>query len=158
DRGMVRPPIARARAARVGITAIDVIGSLTFAVESHGAVGISLRRPWPGGTLNQAHSLSCEPMNIRLSPPDLSGVAEQVVRRAQEKGAVGARDIRAELTRAGCDPARWKEVLSLAGPSLMYCRGRYQYLNPTAARVRQEEQQLQIIQRAVRGLIRYHRQ
>jgi hypothetical protein len=96
-----------------------------------------------------------------MSVPDLKGIADVVVRRAQEQGFVVPREIRAELVRAGVPEAHWKEVVALARPALSYRSGRYYYLAPAVARLRartrQEQDQLRTISKAVRQLIRRYK-
>jgi hypothetical protein len=92
-----------------------------------------------------------------MSAPDLQGIADAVVRRAQEQGFVVPREIRAELLRAGIPDAHWKEVVALARPALSYRSGRYYYLAPAVARLRartrQEQRQQRTVIKALRQLI-----
>ncbi len=93
---------------------------------------------------------------LLISPP-LQEVADSLVRRAQRQGFVVPRDIREELKQAGESPSLWKDVLAQARQALSYRRGRYYYVPPVSARVRQEQDQQAVIHRAVRQLIRKYR-
>jgi hypothetical protein len=84
---------------------------------------------------------------------NLQGVAEQVVRRAQQQGYIVPREIREELARASVSETFWKDVLALARASLSYRRGRYYYTAPVSDRVRAEQSQQRDIQSAVQQLI-----
>jgi hypothetical protein len=83
----------------------------------------------------------------------LQGVAEAVIRRAQQQGHVVPREVREELVRAGLSATFWKDVLALARGSLSYRRGRYYYTSPVSERVRAEQSQQRDIQSAVEKLI-----
>jgi len=85
---------------------------------------------------------------------NLQGVAETVVRQAQRQRFVVPREIREVLTEAGVSNKKWKEVVTLARPSLDYRRGRYYYKPAVSERVLQERYRQRSIQRAVRQLIR----
>jgi PilZ domain-containing protein len=87
----------------------------------------------------------------------LQEVATAVVRRAQRQGYVVPRDIRSELTLAGLPEEQWKEVASLARESLNYRQGRYYHISSLSPRLQQEQNQQQIIQRAIRRLIKEYR-
>jgi hypothetical protein len=89
---------------------------------------------------------------------DLNVLAEQVIRRAQQQGHVVPREVREELARAGVAEDQWKDVLALAGPALVFRQGRYYYQAPGTARLRQEEAQRREVRRAVRHLMKRHRQ
>jgi hypothetical protein len=91
-----------------------------------------------------------------MTANNLQGVADQVVRRAEQQGHVVPRDVREELTRAGLAESLWKDVLALARPSLSYRRGRYYYIPPVSERVRAEQSQQSSIQAVVRDLIARH--
>ena len=84
-------------------------------------------------------------------------IADRVTRRAQRQGSIRSREIREEVSQAGMDENRWKEVLKRARPSLRYQRGRYYYQAPVSDRVRQEQTQQRDIHRAVRQLTRQYR-
>jgi hypothetical protein len=88
-----------------------------------------------------------------MSPNNLQGVADQVVRRAQRQGYVVPREIREELAQASIAESLWKDVLALARASLSYRRGRYYYTAPVSDRVRAEQSQQLTIQAAVADLI-----
>jgi hypothetical protein len=91
-----------------------------------------------------------------MTAHNLQGVADQVVRRAEQQGYVVPREVREELTRAGLPEQLWKDVLALARASLSYRQGRYHYASPVSARVRTEQSQQRDIQSAVRELIQQH--
>ncbi len=84
-------------------------------------------------------------------------IAEQVTRRAQRQGSILSREIREEVSRAGLDEERWKEVLEQARGSLRYQRGRYYYRAPVSDRVRQAQTNQRDINRAVRDLTKQYR-
>jgi hypothetical protein len=87
----------------------------------------------------------------------LQGIAETVVRQAQRQRFVVAREIRDVLTEAGMSDTKWKEVVTLARPSLDYRRGRYYYKPAVSDLVLQEQNHQRAIHRAVRQLIRQHK-
>jgi hypothetical protein len=93
-----------------------------------------------------------------MSAPDLQDVANEVLQRAERHGPIAARDVREALTRAGLDGARWREVVALAGPSLVARRGRYHFQTPAAIRLQQEKERQRAIHQAVRQVSRLHRQ
>jgi hypothetical protein len=88
---------------------------------------------------------------------NLQGVAELVVRQAQRNGYVLPRQVRTVLNEAGLDESMWKDVLAVASSSLTYRKGRYYYTAPVSDRVRQELEQQNGIQKAVREIIRRYR-
>jgi hypothetical protein len=88
-----------------------------------------------------------------MTATNLQGVADQVVRRAQQQGYVVPREVREELARASVSEALWKDVLALARASLSYRRGRYYYTAPVSDRVRAEQSQQRDIHTAVQQLI-----
>jgi hypothetical protein len=85
-----------------------------------------------------------------MTAADLQTVAGAVLRLAEERQYVAPRDIRGELSRAGLDEARWKEVVELLRESLRYRQGRYYFLAAASPRLNQEQQQ----QRDVRDVLR----
>jgi hypothetical protein len=89
---------------------------------------------------------------------NLQGVAELVTRRAQRQGFVVPNEVRQELTQAGVPESMWKDVVALARPALSYRKGRYYYTPPVSDRVRQEMTQQRDVVKAVRELIRLHKQ
>jgi hypothetical protein len=93
-----------------------------------------------------------------MTASSLQGVADQVVRRAQARGSVVAREVREELSRAGLAEKFWKDVLALARPSLTYRRGRYHYTAPVSDRVRAEQSHQQDIRAAVERLVQQHQE
>lgn len=88
---------------------------------------------------------------------NLQGVAELVIRRAQRQGFILPREIRTVLQEAGVSESLWKDVVAVARPALSYRKGRYYYSAPVSDRVRQEQFQQRGLQKAVRQLIRQHR-
>jgi hypothetical protein len=60
-----------------------------------------------------------------MAPTDLHRVADLVVRRARREGFIRASDIRAELVQEGLVEEDWEKVVALAGPALVYTKGRY---------------------------------
>ncbi len=83
-------------------------------------------------------------------------IADQVTRRAQRQGFILPREVREEVSRAGLDEDRCKDVLKLARPSLRYQGGRYYYQAPVSDRIRQEQDQQRQIHRAVRQVIKQY--
>jgi len=104
-----------------------------------------IHQGWPDGS-----TLESPP---RPSPTELHGVAQAVVNRARSEGYVLPRTIRQELAQAGLPDVPWKDVLALAGPQLGYRRGRYYFVSPMAARMRQARRNQQTVHRAVRRLL-----
>lgn len=88
---------------------------------------------------------------------NLQGVAELVVRRAQRNGYILPRQVRTVLSEAGLCESLWKDVVSVARPSLTYRQGRYYYTTPVTDRVRQEQAQQLGIHKAVGEIIRCYR-
>jgi hypothetical protein len=89
---------------------------------------------------------------------DLQGIANTIVQRAQRRGYIVPREIRAELANAGLPDDQWKDVVELARPSLYYRQGRYYFINAVSPRLREELSQQDRIQRTIRQLIRRHKQ
>ncbi len=92
-----------------------------------------------------------------MSAKSLQEVAKVVVRRAQRSGYVVPRDIRSELLQAGLPEERWKDVVELARESLNCRQGRYYHIATLSPRMQQEQTQQRIVQRAIRKLIREHK-
>lgn len=88
---------------------------------------------------------------------NLQGIAEVVIRRARRQGFILPREVREELNRAELAESLWKDVLALARPALSYRQGRYHYTHPVSARVREDQSQKLVVQKAIRQLIRQHR-
>ncbi|HXG08995.1 MAG TPA: PilZ domain-containing protein [Gemmataceae bacterium] len=88
-----------------------------------------------------------------MTATDLKGIANSVVSRAKRQGYVLPREIRQELSQAGAPDSMWKDVLALARPSLSYRKGRYYYVPAVTERVRQEQDQQQLVRQAVEQLI-----
>lgn len=88
---------------------------------------------------------------------NLQGVAELVIREAQRQGYIVPRQIRGVLSGAGVSESLWRDVISVARPSLSYRNGRYYYRVPVSERVRQEQTQQIVIQKAVHEIIRHYR-
>src|SRR5262245_44321633 len=89
-----------------------------------------------------------------MTATDVQGVVQLVTRRAQRQGYVVSREVREELTQAGLDGTRWKEVVTLAGAALRYQRGRYYYSTPVTPRVQAEQSHQRAVEFAVRDLLR----
>jgi hypothetical protein len=88
-----------------------------------------------------------------MTATDLKGIANSVVSRAKRQGYVLPREIRQELSQAGAPDSMWKDVLALARPSLSYRKGRYYYVPAVTERVRQEQDQQQLVRQAVEQFI-----
>jgi len=89
---------------------------------------------------------------------NLQGVTAQVVRRARRQGYVVPREVREELTQAGLPGEMWKEVVTQTEPLLICRSGRYYFPAPVSEPMRQEMTQQERIRRAVRRLIRAHKE
>src|SRR5262245_19474909 len=93
-----------------------------------------------------------------MTSPELQGVVDAVLHRAEREGYVVPRDVRGALAQAGLPEDRWKDVLALAKPSLRFRQGRYYYLPPGAVRLhtrmRDEDRHKRAMHHAVRQLIR----
>jgi hypothetical protein len=88
-----------------------------------------------------------------MTATNLQAVADQVIRRAQERGYVVQREVREELRRAGIAETLWKDVLALGRASLSFRKGRYYYSAPVSDRVRAEQSHQRDIQSAVEKLL-----
>src|SRR4051812_22185092 len=86
----------------------------------------------------------------------LQQVVETVIRRGQRQGYVAPREVRAELRLASLDEDRWKEVIELARQTLIYRQRRYYHKAASSPRLEQEQRHRQVIQKALRPLIRRH--
>jgi hypothetical protein len=86
---------------------------------------------------------------------NLQGVAEAVVRRAQDEGSVTPEDVQKELAQAGIPEDMWQDVLALCRRSLRRRQGRYHFVTASARKTNQAQQRL--VRRVVRQLIRRHR-
>jgi hypothetical protein len=84
-------------------------------------------------------------------------VVHNVIRRAQRQGFVLPREIREELALAGVSATLWKDVLTLARPSLTYRRGRYYFLTQVSPRIEEEQRLQQAIRDTVRRLTRQYK-
>jgi hypothetical protein len=87
----------------------------------------------------------------------LQQIAERVIVRAREQGSVTPGEVREEVTRAGEDESFWKDVVALARSSLTFRDGSYHYDAPVSERVQRGRSQQEEVTRAVRELIRRHR-
>jgi hypothetical protein len=96
-------------------------------------------------------------MGSTMTLISLAQVAEAVVRRAQRQGYVLSRDVRAELRLAEQPEGKWKEVLELARETLVLRQGRYYHKDAYSPRLEQERAQQQVIQKAIRVIIKEHR-
>lgn len=96
-----------------------------------------------------------------MSLADVEQVAQAVLGRAQQQSYVVPHDIRDALTEAGLPEHRWKDVVEVAGPSLSYRHGRYYFVPPAVARLRERsrhDQDLQqMLRKAVRQVIQQYR-
>ncbi len=88
---------------------------------------------------------------------NLQGLAETVVRRAESQGSVTPDEVRQELTQAGVPDEMSDEVLALCRRSLRLRQGRYHYVTAAARKPRPDQQQRNI-RKAVREVIRRHKQ
>jgi hypothetical protein len=88
---------------------------------------------------------------------DLRVVADTVVRRAQRQGFVVPREVREEIAQAGLPEDQWKDVLTLARPSLSLRRGRYYYITSGTLRRQYEEKQRRTIHLTIKKLMRRFR-
>jgi hypothetical protein len=86
-----------------------------------------------------------------MAPTELPRVADLLVRRARREGYIRPRDVSAELSRAGFPETSTEEVLALAGPALVYHKGRYY---PTESAQATPQRQRAKIKRAAARLIR----
>jgi hypothetical protein len=87
----------------------------------------------------------------------MNRVAQTIVSRARQQGYVRSNDIRDELKRIGEPATEWKEVVRKAGASLALKNGRYYYVSPLRARIREGHRHLQGVKRAARTLIRTYK-
>jgi hypothetical protein len=88
---------------------------------------------------------------------DLHSIADNVVRRAQRQGFVVPREVREEIAQAGLPDEQWKDVLSLARPSLSLRRGRYYYVTSGTLRQQYEERQRRNLHLTIKKLMRRFR-
>jgi hypothetical protein len=88
-----------------------------------------------------------------MTANDLQGVANEIIRLAQQQGYVVQRDVRDALRRAGLSEKLWKDVLALGRASLSYRKGRYYYSAPLSDRVRAEQSYQRDIHSAVERLL-----
>jgi hypothetical protein len=88
---------------------------------------------------------------------NLQGVAELVIREARRRGYILPRQIRTVLKGAGVCETLWKDVLTVARPSLTYRKGRYYYTVPLSDRVREEQARQLGIRKTIRQIIHNHR-
>jgi hypothetical protein len=87
----------------------------------------------------------------------LKNINRAVLRRAQKQGHVTEAEIIAELKAAGLPRKLSRDVLAEIRPYVSFQDGRYCYTPPDPS-VREERVREQAIRRAVRQLIREHRQ
>lgn len=88
---------------------------------------------------------------------DSKRVARVIVSRAREQGYVRSQEIRDELKRNGEAASTWKDVVREAGPRLTLKNGRYYYVSPLRARLRQDHRQRKSVKRAAAELIRTYK-
>jgi hypothetical protein len=62
---------------------------------------------------------------VSMAPTELHRVANLLIQRARREGFVRSGDVRAELVQAGLAEEDWEKVVALAGPALVYAKGRY---------------------------------
>jgi hypothetical protein len=86
----------------------------------------------------------------------LQGIAEAVVRQAQDQGWVTPEDVQKELARAGIPEGMWPDVLALCRRSLRRGQDRDHYV--MARKRKTSEAQQRLVRRIVRRLIRRHKQ
>jgi hypothetical protein len=91
---------------------------------------------------------------LTMSATTLQNCVQAVVGRARSRGFVVPRDVREELSQAGVPDAEWREVLAMAGPQLSYRQGRYYFVSPLAARMRQSRLNQEAVQQAVQEVRR----
>jgi hypothetical protein len=89
-----------------------------------------------------------------MSLAGLEDVARAVIRRARQKGFVLAREMRAELARAGLPERRWKDIVAQTRGTLQYRQGKYYFTEAVSAPVVAEQRQQRAIRQAIRNLIR----
>jgi hypothetical protein len=89
-----------------------------------------------------------------MAPTELHRVAKLLVQRARREGFVRSGDIRAELVQAGLAAEDWEKVVALAGPALVYAKGRYYPAESTKMTPTRGQQR---IERVAARLIRHCR-
>jgi hypothetical protein len=87
----------------------------------------------------------------------LETLTEAILRRAEEKGSLAAREIRQELVRVGAKEDQFKEVIDKAGERLELRQGRYYYLPMTSPRRKEQELQQQEVLSAIQNLVLQYR-
>jgi hypothetical protein len=87
----------------------------------------------------------------------LQPVADAILRLAKRQGFVTSRDARAELRIAGLSEQAWKEAIALVQASLVHRQGRYYHKDGFNPRLQKEHAQQQAVQKAIRRLIKQHR-
>lgn len=90
--------------------------------------------------------------------PEMQTVIASVLARSERQGYVLAREIRAELAKAGMAESLWQEVVAGAGPGLVLRRSRYHFQSPAAQRLVHEKERQRSIREAIRQLVRQQRQ
>jgi hypothetical protein len=90
-------------------------------------------------------------------PMDSKRVSRVILHRAREQGYVRSLDIREELKRIGEPAAGWKDVIREAGPRLTLKNGRYYYVSPLRARLRETHRSRKDVKRAAGELIRSYK-
>lgn len=92
-----------------------------------------------------------------MASTELQAVAGLVLRQAQKQGYVVPRDIRGELSQAGQDESRWKEVVELLRESLHYRQGRYYFIASAGSpRLREEQQHLEEVRETLSEVLKQH--
>ena len=92
-----------------------------------------------------------------MNASELQPVAEAVLRLAKRQSFVTSRDVRGELRLAGLPESTWKDALALVQTSLVHRQGRYYYKDAFSPRMQKEHVQQHAIQKAIRRLIKQHR-
>ena len=92
-----------------------------------------------------------------MDSSELQPVADAMVRLAKQQGFVTSRDVRSELRIAGLAETAWKDAIALAQASLVRRHGRYYYKDSFSPRVQKEHAQQHAILKAIRRLIKRHR-
>jgi hypothetical protein len=91
-----------------------------------------------------------------MSANPLQPIADAVIRRAQQQGSILPREVRALLGEAGQAEDQWRDVMALTRTALRYQGGRY-YPASGSDRARREQDQKQLVLKAVRQMVRLHR-
>ena len=88
---------------------------------------------------------------------ELQPVADAVLRLAKRQGFVAAGDVRSELRIAGLPEQSWRDVVALAGDSLVARQGRYYHKDALNPRLEKEHAQQRQIVKIIKKLIKEHK-